>query len=76
MAMRSVVSRSWGSWSTPEIEGLHSDTMVLSSQLLKLLQELVLSAEKSQMTAPGQPLLSELARWSVWASWSWTEVGL
>lgn len=74
MTKRNVVSWSWDSRSTPGIGELHNDTMVLSSQLLKMLQELVLSAEKSQMTALGQPLLSELALWSVWASW--TEVGL
>lgn len=51
-AMVNVVSTGQGPGSILVIGELYSDTMALSSQLLKMLQEPVLSAEKSQMAAP------------------------
>lgn len=48
-----VVPRSLGSWSTEGLGELQNEAMVLSSQLLKMLQELTLSEEKNQMTALG-----------------------
>ena len=44
--------------SSPVIGELHRETMILSSQLLNMLRELVLSAKKSQVTAPAGPASS------------------
>lgn len=48
-----VVPRGLGPWSTEGLGGLQNEIMVLSSQLLKMLQELMLSEEKNQMATPG-----------------------